>query len=256
MSILSPRARHLLKIYFADRIARKKARTIENDFRMFLRLQHWLRARIQQTIEWANLTEGLVRAFLQYGVERTAGKGNDSSRLRTFYRWGVARQYPDFDPAFLDILRSITAVGNAKGRSVRFRDVVRGPFSPEELLLIGRAVRENLGTTQDRAIVMLHLELGHNPNASVRLRNSDLVRYETRSAVVWQLDMPCVKKRITRRETKRRPISNALGSLQGGRPEGPLLHWLLTSCPEAAINKAMRRFALAQILFRHEPSFE
>jgi hypothetical protein len=32
-SILSPRARHLLKLYFADRIARKNARTIENDFR-------------------------------------------------------------------------------------------------------------------------------------------------------------------------------------------------------------------------------
>ena len=248
-SILSPRARHLLKLYFADRIARKKARTIENDFRMFLRLQEWLRSRIHPPAEWANLTEGLVRAFLQHGVERTADKGNDFSRLRTFYRWGVARQYRDFDPAFLDILRSITAVGNAKGHSVRFRDVVRGPFSSDELLLIGRAVRESQGTSQDRAIVMLHLELGHNPNASARLRNSDLIRYETTSGALWQLDVPRVKKRISRRETKRRPISDALGrllkNLEVGGPEEPLLHWLSAAHPEGGINQAMRRFAQA-----------
>ena len=249
LNILSSRALHLVKLYFADRIALKKAPTIENDFHMFLRLQEWLRSRIQPPAEWTSLTEGLVRAFLQHGVERTADKGNDFSRLRTFYRWGVARQYQDFDPAFLEILRSITAVGNAKGHSVRFRDVVSGPFSSDELMLIGRAVREGLGTSQDRAIVMLHLELGHNPNASARLRNSDLVRYETASGVVWQLDVPRVKKRIPRRDTKRRPISNALGdllkSMQKGGPDEPLLHWLSASSPEAAINGAMRRFAHA-----------
>ena len=38
-NVLGLRAQDLLKLYFADRIARKKARTIENDFRMFLRLQ-------------------------------------------------------------------------------------------------------------------------------------------------------------------------------------------------------------------------
>jgi hypothetical protein len=47
---------------------------------------------------------------------------------------------------------------------------------------------------------MLHMELGHNPDASVRLLNSDLIRYETSSAVRWQLDVPRVKKRIPRRE--------------------------------------------------------
>lgn len=248
-NILSSRAQYLLKFYFIDRISRKKPSTIENDFHMFLRLQRWLRSRNQPLAEWADLTEGLVRAFLQHGLEHTADKGNDFSRLRTFYRWGVARQYEDFDPAFLDILRSITAVGNAKGHSVRFRDPLRGPFTSDELLLIGGAVREGLGTSQDRAIVMLHMELGHNPVASVRLRNSDLIRYETDSSVVWQLDVPRVKKRIPRRETKRRPISHALGSLldslQKGGLESPLLHWLPTSHPEGTINAAMRRFAEA-----------
>jgi hypothetical protein len=201
-NILGLRAQDLLRLYFADRITRKKARTIENDFRMFLRLQTWLRSRKKSLAGWTDLTEGIARAFLQHGVEHTADKGNDFSRLRTFYRWGVARQYKDFDPGFLDILRSTKAVGNAKGHNVRFRDAIRGPFTSDELLLIARAVREDLGTSRDRAIVMLHMELGHNPDASVRLRNSDLIRYETNSAVVWQLDVPRVKKRIPRRETK------------------------------------------------------
>jgi hypothetical protein len=246
-NVLGSHAQDLLKLYFADRITRKKARTIENDFRMFLRLQKWLCSRNQPLAGWTDLTEGMARAFLQHGVDHTADKGNDFSRLRTFYRWGVARQYEDFDPGFLDILRSITAVGNAKGHSVRFRDALRGPFTSDELLLIGRAVREDLGTSRDRAVVMLHLELGHNPDASVRLRNSDLIHYETSSAVRWQLDVPRVKKRIPRCETKRRPISDALGSLletlQKGGPEDPLLHWLQGSQPEGTINVAMRRFA-------------
>jgi hypothetical protein len=75
-------------------------------------------------------------------VEHTADKGNDFSRLRTFYRWGVARQHRDFDPGLFRILQSITAVGNSKGHNVRFRDTVKGPFSPDELLLISRAVSQ------------------------------------------------------------------------------------------------------------------
>lgn len=246
-AILSDRARFLVKLFLADKISRTKSRTIENDFRMFLRFQEWLGSARPSPFEWAALTEGVARAFLAHGVEHTADKGNDFSRLRTFYRWGVARQHRDFDPAILRILQSTTAVGNSKGHSVRFRDSVKGPFSPDELLLISRAVGEGRGTDRDRAIVMLHLELGHNPNASARLHNKDFVRYETKSAVAYQLEVPRVKKRTSRRETKSRPISAALGRLlerlQQGGPEDPLLHWLPPENPEGGINRAMRRFA-------------
>ncbi len=95
--------------------------------------------------------------------------------------------------------------------------------------------------------MMLHLELGHNPNASARIRNKDLVRYETKSAVAYQLDVPRVKKRTSRRETKSRPISTTLGRLlerlQQGGPDSILLHWLSLTNPEGGINHAMRRFA-------------
>ena len=36
-AILSDRARYLAKLFLADKVSRKKARTIENDFRMFRR---------------------------------------------------------------------------------------------------------------------------------------------------------------------------------------------------------------------------
>jgi hypothetical protein len=38
-AILSDRAKSTAKLFLADRISRKKARTIENDFRMFRRFQ-------------------------------------------------------------------------------------------------------------------------------------------------------------------------------------------------------------------------
>ena len=246
---LADRARHFAKLFLADKISRKKTRTIENDFRMFLRFQDWLASVRQSSFNWSDLTEGLSRAFLAHGVEHTSDKGNDFSRLRTFYRWGVERQHADFDPRLLRILQSITAVGNAKGHSVRFRDSVKGPFSPDELLLVSTAVIHGHGADQDRAIVMLHLELGHNPNASARLRNKDLIRYETKSGVAYQLDVPRIKKRTSRRETKSQPISAGLGSLlerlQQGGADSILLHWLSATNPEGAINHAMRRFAKA-----------
>ena len=246
-AILSDRARYLAKVFLADKISRKKARTIENDFRMFRRFQDWLGSVRQPSFDWNDLTEGLARAFLAHGVEHTTDKGNDFSRLRTFYRWGVARQHGDFDPAMLRTLQSITAVGNAKGHNVRFRDSVKGPFSPDELLLISRAVSQGKGTDRDRAVVMLHLELGHNPNASARLRNNDFVRYETKAAVAYQVEVPRVKKRTSHRETKSRPISATLGllleGLQQGGLDAPLLHWLSPINPEGTIYQTMRRFA-------------
>lgn len=243
----SRRARHLMKLYSADRILRKKGRTIENDFRMFLRFKVWLHSRRHAGFVWSDLTEGLARGFLDHGLRHTADKGNDFSRLRTFYEWGVAKGYDDFDLALHRILQSITAIGNSKGHHVRFRDSKKGPFSPDELLLIRNAIDARQGTNQDRALVMLHLELGHNPNATARLRNKDFIRYQTQSEVVYQLDVPRVKKRTTNRETKRRPISTKLGGLledlQTGVSDDLLFHWLSPIHPEASIYRAMERFS-------------
>jgi len=191
----------------------------------------------------------LARSFLAHGIQQTAEKGNRFSRLRTFYEWGVARQHPDFNGELLRILKAITAIGNAKGHHVRFRHPVRGPFSPDELLLVRNAIDAGASSDRDRAILMLHLELGHNPSATARLKNKDLIRYETKAATRYQLDVPRVKKRTAYRETKRRPIGNKLGvlleRLRIGGLEDPLFHWLPPRSPEGAVNAALRRFARA-----------
>ena len=246
--ILSDTARRSVKLYLADRLTRKKTRTVANDFGMFLRFQRWLTSQRQTLFDWRHLTEGLARGFLAHGMN-TADKGNDFSRLRTFYEWCVARSMDGFDTSFLGMLQTITAVGNSKGHHVRFRDPVRGPFSPDELLLIRRAIIDGQGTDFDRAAVMLHLELGHNALATLRLKNRDLLRFETKTGVFYQLDVPRVKKRTAQRETKRRPISNQLGDLltglRRGRPEDPLFHWLSSSGAEADARSSMRRFSKA-----------
>ena len=249
----SARAEHLTRLYLADRLRRKKSSTILNDFSTFLYFEDWLwnKAGVRR-FDWSDLTEAHARSFLAHGVEHSAEKGNRFSRLRTFYEWGVARQHSDFDGQLLRILKTITAIGNAKGHHVRFRHPVRGPFSPDELLLIRKAIDAGTGAEKDRAILMLHLELGHNPSATARLKNKDLIRYETKTASCYQLDVPRVKKRTAHRETKRRPISSELGilleHLRAGLAEDPLLHWLPRRSPESAVSAALRRFARAATL--------
>jgi len=60
-AILTERARYLVKLFLADKISRKKARTIENDFRMFFRFQGWLQSIHRVSFEWSDLTEGIAQ---------------------------------------------------------------------------------------------------------------------------------------------------------------------------------------------------
>lgn len=247
-AVFAAHAIEYVKLYLADRLTRKKPRTVANDFGMFQRFGRWLASQHQRSFDWSDLTEGLARGFLAHGMN-TADKGNDFSRLRTFYEWSVAHGIGGFDTAFLRTLQAITAVGNSKGHHVRFRDAVRGPFSSDELLLIRRAVVDRKGTDVDRAGVMLHLELGHNALATIRLKNKDLLRFETSAGVFYQLDVPRVKKRTAQRETKRRPISQHLGdlltNLRQGSSEEPLFQWFSSTRPEADARSAMKRFSKA-----------
>ena len=245
---LSERTKQLIKLYLADRIARRKAPTVLNDFGMFRRFFKWLAVHTDlRSFDWSDLSETIGRSFLDYSVKHGADKGNSFSRLRTFYEWGVARQHLDFDRQTLLILQSMIAVGNSKGHHVRFRHETKGPLSPDEKLLISRSLAAGKGTDRDRIIVMLHLELGVNLNSTVRLKNKDFRRFQVGNAVEYQLDVPRVKKRTARRETKRRPISKRLGELieklQQGKAEAPLLHWLTDHNPEDVIRQSMERFA-------------
>jgi hypothetical protein len=240
---LSDRAIHLVTLYLFDRIQRKKSRTVRNDFSAICRFDRWLYSKHVPSIgecqfNWTDFDEITARSFLDHGVKNTSEKGNDLSRLRTFYRWGLAHQHRDFRLETAVELKSILAIGNAKGHNVRFRHPIKGPLSPDEKLLVANACVLGKGRDEDRAIVMLHLELGINPNATARIKNHDLKTYLTNGVTTYQIDIPRVKKRTTKRETKRRNITQKLGELierlqeKKSNPGDPLFHWLNKSQPE------------------------
>lgn len=247
-------ATHIVRLYAADRLQRRDPSTVVNDVGMFLRFARWLpTVRRGPPFEWGALDVWTGREFLRHGETETSNGGNDFSRLRSFYRWGLARELPGFTPGKLSRLKSLTARGNAKGHHVRSRHPTKGPISPDERFLIARAIAAEGGRETDRATVMLCLELGRNPLAMTRLQNRDLVRFDTAVETFYQLDIPRIKKRVTTRQTKRYPISNLLGdlltNLRIGAPDAPLLYWL-RGCqnPSEAVNRSLRRWIQASDL--------
>ena len=253
--VLSARARYLAKLYMIYSLSKRVWTTTLEHFTSLIYFDRWLGEQfdssplIQKCFDWGALDERDIRAFQIWRSKQTVRAGHALSHLRCLYAWGIARHYPDFSPNMLSILRTVKGIPIPRGQNVRFRHPLKGPLSPEEVLLVRRAVKENQGKDQDRVLVMLHLELGMNPYANVQLLNRDLRRYDVAGKLYYQLDVPRVKKRTVHRDTKRRPISHDLGALlekiQQGGPEEPLLYWLSPAYPENAIRDAMHHFAKA-----------
>lgn len=261
---LTPRTLRIFQVYLTHRLGYLKGHTVSNDFEMLSRFLHWLsrnrhelEPHIRRPFSWNQLTETVLRLFLEHRMA-TTDRGNDFVRLRDFYRWGafVAR-FPEFDRQVALNLKSIRAQGNVKGAAVRFAHVTRGPLDFAERQLITAALRSELGTPQERAVVMVHLELGPNPLAVARLRNEDLQKFEAKTVesgasiirTRYQLAMPRVKKRTEFRETKIRPISPQLGQLleqlRVGGQQDRLFLWLNDLYPEHHIQVLMNDFVKA-----------
>ena len=253
--VYSPRARHLMQLYIADRLERRKPTTASVYFSSFIKFGKWLADHAEwyeevcrpDGFEWSSYSESLARVFLVWGVQNTASNGDFFRHLRIFYRWGVARRYSGFSLSLLRILKAIKATMHPVGHHVRFRHPTEGPFSPEEKRLIVLALHSECGLPTDRALVMLLLELGLRPKAAARLQKSDLVCVKSRHGTFYQLAVPRLKQRHAERETKRRPISQRLGSLltqlQAGSYEDHLLHWLGQKMPEGRMRQAVKRWA-------------
>lgn len=237
---------HLAQLYLCDRLRYKKAATVYGDLQALLCFARWLAERNVGQFSWEAYTPSLADAFLHYVLQQTADRGNAFSRLRVLYEWGVSREHPGFDLRTLRRLKATVAPGNVKGHHVRSRHATQGPLSTEEKWLITQALRSERGNGRDRAVVMLHLELGCNPHATARLQAADLHRIETPEGILYQLDVPRVKKRTAHRETRRRAISQRLGelldSLRLADPSSKLFHWLSEQSPGTSINSAMRRW--------------
>jgi hypothetical protein len=257
---LSPRTIELFQLYLRRKLGFSKGHTIRNDFAMLRRFFRWLRTydhinKRNEPFDWEMADEKVFRLFLEHGL-RTGERGNDFSRLRDFYCWGAFVQHqPEFNEQLALSLRAVRARGNVKGAAVRFRDIVKGPLDRAEQRLVIDALRGGQGRAKDRAVVMVHLELGINPNSTVRLKNRDLLKFELNAVengnsiirTLYQLAIPRVKKRKEYREVKVRPISRELGTLlealKKGGPDEPLFHWLVDYYPEGGVDQAIKRFA-------------
>ena len=259
---LAPRTLRIFQVYLIHRLQYLKSYTVSNDFEMLIRFLRWLSShkkderalRAARPFTWDQVTVRLLRLFLEHGME-TADKGNDFARLRDFYRWGafVAR-FPEFDWQVALSLKAIKAQGNVKGAAVRFAHVTRGPLDLFERQVVTAALRSELGTPEERAVVMIHLELGPNPLSVARLRKDDLQKFEAKiveqgrsvTRTRYQLAMPRVKKRTEFRQTKTRPISLELGQLleqlKSGDQQDRLFHWLNELYPEQHIHMLMNNF--------------
>jgi integrase len=239
----------LCQAFVCERIQRRKGSTVYNDFVTLGLFARWLKTtgRVPENgFAWTDYTPATAGAFLHWGLTQLADRGNAFSRLRVLYTWGVARQQPGFSAQTLRALKAVTAPGNVKGQQVQSRHPTQGPLSTEEKWLVSRALREQVGEGHDRALVMLLLELGCNPNALVRLKRSDLHRIDAPDGPLFQLDIPRLKKRTAHRETKRRSVSARLGTLLEklclAEPYSRLLHWLSEQHPEGSVNTALRRW--------------
>jgi integrase len=262
---LSTAALQSIRIFVAERLERAAGCAVRGDFETILRFlrwygTHWSRSqpgRAQRIFDWSLVDEGCMRAYLALGL-RSPSRGCDFNRVRFFYRWGVRAGLEAFAPAISTALATIRAPGNLKGHHVAGDDVEHGPLSSEEVRGIAEACASDRGLPVDRAMIMLFLEIGFNPNQYVRLTNSDLIRYSgevgagpaTQPILAYQIAIPRNKKRTARRETVRRPLSQKLGDLlwvlkHGG--DGDRLLWWLPADDDAkfVINTQLRRFVKA-----------
>jgi integrase len=257
ISVYSPRSRQLMRLYVTDRLQRRKPSTVFVYFSSFIKFGRWLQQEATWSeevcrpsgFEWSRYSESLARAFHTWGVQNTASNGDFFRHLRIFYRWGVARRYPDFSLTLMRILDTIKAKMHPFGHYVRFRHPTEGPFSALEKQMIVEAVRQGQGQSKDRALVMLLLELGIRPKAAVRLQNSDLIRITAKQNSYYQLTVPRLKQRHAQRETRRRPISQRLGQLlaelQTSEQDDHLLWWLGNKAPEAQLRLGVARWVKA-----------
>jgi integrase len=256
---LGPRACQLCKLYIARKLQFSKGHTIRSDFGMFQRVLRWMAANSclekGRAFGWDLLDHQLFRLYLEHGMS-TGEKGNDFARLRDFYAWGAfVGQFPEFDRQLALSIKEIRARGNVKGAAVRFHHPTKGPLDAAEQRIVIESVRTGGGAPEDRAVVMIHLELGPNSQSIVRLRVSDFQKFEiktvengeSRTQTRYQVALPRVKKRKEHRETVVRPISNELGrlleTLKKDDLNSFLFHWLNENNPEADVVRATLRFA-------------
>lgn len=232
----------ITKRFVVKKAATSAAWSLRNIVQAVSRAARYWRDTVGGLNDWSSTDVKKLQLLLSHGLNSPQGVGgNDFAHIRAIYTWGchVARLI-DFDPSIALQLKGIKAPGNQKGRKVLSTNPEEGDFSPEEVELLDRALKDGLGDPRDLVIVQLFQELGLRPIQVLRTRWSGLHRFEAnvieagqaRTLLRYTLDIPRAKERGEYRIEETRPISTLLGDrLEQIKPavrdeETPLCCWL------------------------------
>ncbi len=169
--------------------------------------------------------------------------------LRGFYKWGLAEQIAGFELGTLKRMKRVNISPTLSGRVAQIRDPKTGALVWEEERQVVKGIDSGAGSDQARATVMLFWETGIRPEASIVIRNCDLVNSPNED--VWWIMAPKVKQRRPTTKRDRHAISARLGELLWRLRERPsdgkafLLHWFNDpKAPTNQVRKAVANWAL------------
>lgn len=257
-SLATPRAIHLAQLYVVHCMASLKPRSVGNlvrDLRGFARF--WSALHPEEILAWKDVTFEDFHAYLQFGLTQP-DQGNPFSRVRQFYGWGAfVLEVPDFDKSVALELKSLTARGNKKGEATVSWDPLKGPLTDDEVLLLIRALDARGGTSEERIVLMILLELGLRPAEIAMIEGKHLRKHEVKVvgpdghpkvSRYHHLEVPKEKDRAGQPLSwKLRPVSDRLGGeleRAGFQPEERLSPEVAAKDSEGA-NKLLKSFVKA-----------
>lgn len=137
-------------------------------------------------------------------------------RVRRWYLWMADQELPGIESETAFEIEQWTIPGNVKGEAVESKDKDTGPLNDRQFAALIQLLRREQTPTLQQAATMLCVDLGPNPKALCLLEERDFHSFsdpDNSEKKVYQLDVPRIKKRLDRRETKRRRIDASTGAV-------------------------------------------
>lgn len=155
---------------------------------------------------WKSLRQMLREQNAEYRLKR----------VRRWYLWMADQELPGIEPETALAIEQWAIPGNVSGEAVESRDKDAGPLSDRQFAALIQMLRREQPPSLGQAATMLCVDLGPNPKALCLLEERDLHSFSDPNMPdkkIYQLDVPRIKKRLDRRETKRRRIDPATGAV-------------------------------------------
>jgi hypothetical protein len=218
-SMLGASVAHAMKLYLAHLVTRRTPRSVRSVLSAFAHFERYCHetlhfARGRRQVEAADLTFALMDAYRR-ACESTLGtKGAYAYHVVKFYLWCRRSGYDGYTREVARDLNPMSFESGLRGHIARTQCPRRGAYSFEERVQIERAIRQERGDPQDRAIVAVFFYLGVRTEAVTLMRRRHLEAPIHPGECFW-LHVPRVKQRGAGggEHTDRRRIDPQLGAL-------------------------------------------